>query len=352
MNHKANPCIRRRDFLKVAAAALAIHGCTRQNPQDLIAQLPHITPAQEKWRKTGRSIVGIVRCESYEENIAKNVKQYISQLNLPDLKNKTVVLKPNMVEFQPGHPIFTNPEMIRAAAEIVDHLGAKEIIVAEGPGHMRDTEFLLASSGIGPMCSKLGLPFIDLNLDDLEKLNNEDGFNGLNSFYLPKTIVHADAVVSLPKLKTHHWVGMTASMKNLFGTVPGRKYGWPKNVLHVRGIPNSIIDLVHLVRPSFAIVDAIVSMEGDGPIMGTAKNTGFVVLGTDLAAVDATCARTMDISLADLKYVRMAGKVIGNIDSDQIDIIGATLNSVKQPFIKPITLLNKALLTGSAQQSS
>ena len=69
-------------------------------------------------------------------------------------------------------------------------------------------------------------------------------------------------------MKTHHWVGMTCSMKNLYGVLPGIKYGWPKNPLHVHGIPNSILDLTATIRPHFAIVDAVTAMEGDGPIMG------------------------------------------------------------------------------------
>ena len=53
---------------------------------------------------------------------------------------------------------------------------------------------------------------------------------------------------------------MTASMKNLFGVVPGAVYGWPKNLLHVRGIEQSIIDLTATVRPQLTIVDAVVGM--------------------------------------------------------------------------------------------
>ena len=53
---------------------------------------------------------------------------------------------------------------------------------------------------------------------------------------LPATILDSDFVISMPKLKTHHWAGMTCSMKNLFGTVPGAVYGWPKNILHAHGI--------------------------------------------------------------------------------------------------------------------
>ncbi|MGH9550501.1 MAG: DUF362 domain-containing protein, partial [Terriglobales bacterium] len=146
--------------------------------------------------------------------------------------------------------------------------------------------------------------------------------------------------------------GMTASMKNLFGTIPGRKYGWPKNMLHIKGIPNWILDLQQIVKPKFAIVDAIVAMEGDGPINGTPKNTGFVVIGADLAAVDSTCARTMEIDISELPYIAAAGMVVGNTDPAMIDLIGATVDAVKQNFDRPITLKDKSLLVNANRQGS
>jgi hypothetical protein len=104
---------------------------------------------------------------------------------------------------------------------------------------------------------------------------------------------------------------MTASLKNLFGVVPGAVYGWPKNLLHFRGIENSILDLASTIRPRLAIVDAIVGMEGDGPIMGHAKPVGAVVMGDDLVSVDATCARLMGLKPALLGiYARRASSSV------------------------------------------
>jgi uncharacterized protein (DUF362 family) len=347
-NSHSHPRIKRRDFIAGAITTVALGGC---GGPKLNVDLPEASATQRARKREGRSSVGIIQCPSYEEDIFKAIKPYIAALNLPDLKGKTVVLKPNMVEYHPNVPITTNPAAILAAVELANYLGAKEIIIGEGPGHMRDTEFLLQASGIGQLCKKHKLRYVDLNLDDLEKVDNVDGFSGLKTFYLPKTIVEADAVISVPKMKTHHWVGMTASMKNLFGTVPGRKYGWPKNILHVKGIPHCILDLVHLVKPQIGFVDGIIAMEGDGPINGTAVNSGFIVLGSDLAAVDATCARTMDIPIDQILYLRMAGQVIGNINSEQIDIVGAKVDTVKQKFAMPITYADKKLLKQSGQQA-
>jgi uncharacterized protein (DUF362 family) len=340
----------RRTFIKAAAAtAIALGGCGGGNRDEVQF---HPTAAQLAMKKSGRSIVGIVACESYEEDLFKKLKEVLQQLQLPDLKNKVVVIKPNMVEYRPDRPVTTNAAMIAAAAQLADYLGAKEIIVGEGPGHFRDTQYLLDATGFGAICKKLGLRFVDLNYDDLEKVPNINGLSEAKNFFLPKTVMEADVLLSLPKLKTHHWVFMTASMKNLFGTVPGRKYGWPKNFLHINGINQSIIDLVHLIKPSIALVDAVVAMEGDGPINGRAKNSGFMVLGSDVAAVDGTCARAISMNPFESPYLRMADQVVGNVSADNIDIVGASLESVTSKFEMAPSFYNRKLLRNSGQAGS
>ncbi|MBU6451744.1 MAG: DUF362 domain-containing protein [Cyanobacteria bacterium REEB67] len=353
----------RRHFLQMAAATTAAVGTAElltacgekqtKNGGDLTRELTDkVTAAQRAKRKSGRSAVAIIPVDSYDEDIFALIKAQTRGFDLPDLKGQTVVIKPNMVEFRQGKPVTTNPAMLKTAIRLAQDWGAAKVIVAEGPGHMRDTEYLLDATGLGAVCKEMDVPFVDLNLDDIEEFDNKDGFTGLKHFYLPKTIATADAVISLPKLKTHHWVGVTCTMKNLFGVVPGRKYGWPKNLLHISGIPHSIIDLQHLVKPRFGIVDAIVTMEGDGPINGVAKHLGYVVLGADLAAVDATCVRMMKISPHDLPYIRLAGQVVGNIESDQIDLHGPALATIACAYEMPRSFTDKSLLKQADHEGS
>jgi uncharacterized protein (DUF362 family) len=197
------------------------------------------------------------------------------------VRDRRVLLKPNLVEYEAGTTINTNPVIIAGAIEAFRRAGAREVIVAEGPGHRRDTEYLLAASGLGEYLRELRVPFVDLNLDDVRPVALASRFMGLESLFLPVEVLKSDVVVSMAKLKTHHWAGMTAAMKNLFGLVPGAVYGWPKNLLHYRQIDSSILDLNATVRPGFAIVDAVVAMEGDGPIMGRPRHCGFVAMGPD-----------------------------------------------------------------------
>ncbi len=152
---------------------------------------------------------------------------------------------------------------------------------------------MLEQSGLGEVLDESGLEFVDLNHDDVDFVPNRLGQTTLPQLALPASLKRADLIVSLPKLKTHHWAGVTLSLKNLFGVMPGIVYGWPKNVLHYAGIGQSILDIAAAVRPHLAIVDGIVGMEGDGPIMGTPRRLGVLVMGTNLPG------RRRDLCAAD-----------------------------------------------------
>jgi uncharacterized protein (DUF362 family) len=125
-------------------------------------------------------------------------------------------------------------------------------------------------------------------------------------------VLASDFIVSMPKVKTHHWTGVTLSMKNMFGIVPGSRYGWPKNVLHWAGIHESILDICATVRPHFVIADAIVAMEGDGPLNGTARRTNQIVLSDDPVAADVMCARAIGVVPEHITYIREAARFLGN----------------------------------------
>jgi uncharacterized protein (DUF362 family) len=155
---------------------------------------------------------------------------------------------------------------------------------------------------------------------------------GMSNFWLPRTVLEADFLVSMPKIKTHHWAGVTLSMKNMFGVVPGSRYGWPKNILHWKGIQESILDLCGTVPICFVIADGIVAMEGNGPLSGTRRALGKVVLADDPVAADATCARLMGFEPIRVVHIREGSKFLGNAYPALIDQLGETLNAPAKPF--------------------
>ena len=238
------------------------------------------------------SRVAIRRASHYEDDLAALISETLLEFKLP-IQGKTVLLKPNFVEADAKGVINTHPAVVGAARESFLRLGAQKVIIAEGPGHERDTEGLVEVIALKDYVGPLSNTFVDLNVDDIQLVPTRTRASKLKELYLPETLLNSDFVVSMPKLKTHHWAGVTLSLKNMFGVLPGNCYGWPKNLLHWAGLTRSILDINSTVRPDFAIVDGIVGMEGNGPIQGTPKSGGIIVLGDDPVAVDATCTRIM-----------------------------------------------------------
>ncbi len=283
-----------------------------------------------------RTATLIAQAPSYDLDLKSILRSGLAELGIgPGLiRGRSVLLKPNLVEPDSEAPhINTHPSVVRAAAEVFRGFGASRVVVAEGPGHCRDAQLVLEQSGLDDVLQSDRLEFVDLNHDDLIVLPNRFRRTILSHLALPATLTQMDWIVSMPKMKTHHWAGVTLSMKNLFGVMPGVYYGWPKNVLHHAGIPGSILDINAAVGPHLAIVDGIVGMEGDGPIMGTPKASGVLVMGTNLPAVDATCARLMRIAPDRVEYLSgAAAGGLGPIDEDHIEQRGESIAAMAQTF--------------------
>jgi uncharacterized protein (DUF362 family) len=311
----------RRAFLSLPLAAALGAACRRTT-------VPFV---DRDFLRPSSSVVGLFPAPDYGVDFADVIGRGLREMQI-DVRGLSVLLKPNMVEYEDEEAINTNPLVVAGAAVALRQAGARSVVVAEGPGHRRDIEYLITATGLFDHMRDLDLRFVDLNHDDVREVPLRSWFTGLRSLALPVSLLEADLVVSMPKLKTHHWAGMTCGMKNLFGTVPGAVYGWPKNLLHFRGIDASILDLNSTIRPGLTIVDAVVGMEGDGPIMGRPRPVGCVAMGTDVVAVDATCARMAGIDPARLTYLEAAGQFLGNTAAGAIELRGERLDRYQGDF--------------------
>jgi uncharacterized protein (DUF362 family) len=278
--------------------------------------------------------VFIARNQRYDGPLEQSIRDGLLTTGFDEhsIRGKRVLLKPNMVEPTRDSPqMTTHPAVVLAAAEVFRRWGAT-VTVGEGPGHVRDTEMALYESRLGEALDDGKIPFADINYQDVGWVKNLGRRSPLEGFFFPQAVVEADLVVSMPKLKTHHWVGITASLKNLYGTLPGCKYGWPKNVLHHAGIPQTVVDISASLPKSIAIVDGVVCMEGDGPIMGTAKPMGLIVVGTNPTAVDATCARIIGLDPTRVSYLSLADGWLGPLSDHSIEQVGERWKTVATPF--------------------
>lgn len=313
MNQRAQGCRPRRSFAEIASS------------------LPFLMPRFDLDRRPLRSRVAILDVNQYSEKLCQTLYEGLKLFNL-DVSGKSVLLKPNLVDYIPGAHINTHPLLVAAAAEDFKRLGARSVVVGEGPGHQRDTYLVLHESGLLEQLSRVSVPFVDLNRDCVIKRKLRADYSGLHEIWLPRTILEADFIVSMPKIKTHHWSGVSLSTKNMFGVVPGVKYGWPKNILHWRGIEQCIVDICATLPIHFVIADGIVAMEGNGPLAGSPRHLDKLVLADDPVAADATCARLMGFVPERVPHITAAADFLGNMSIDQIDQMASRVASPIVPF--------------------
>jgi uncharacterized protein (DUF362 family) len=308
--------IDRRTFLRRSAIAAAGAAVVGLGVNDYLRERA-VPWDRDAFAPPGEARVAVLRATSYQRELEGVVLDGLRAIGA-EVRGASVLLKPNFVEYDTETVVNTDPRLVAATVLAMRRLGASEVTVAEGPGHRRDTQYVVTSSGLLDHLKAVDAPFVDLNTDAIVARRLRSHYTSLGSIWLPASVVEADVVVSMAKMKTHHWTGVTLSLKNCFGCIPGRVYGWPKNALHWAGIQRSILDVAGAVRPALAIVDGIVGMEGNGPISGTPVRSGVLVFGDDPVAADVTAATLMNLDPTRVPYLAEAGRFLGQADRDRI----------------------------------
>src|ERR1700693_6122451 len=153
----------------ISAAGIAVGGMTtaRLLPDEMLL----------RDRRPRRSRVAIVSAQQYSERLEELLLSGFRQFHL-NLRGKSVLLKPNLVEYIAGVEVNTNPVLVGAAAEAFLKLGAKRVVVGEGPGNQRDTYLVLAESGLEAQLGSQRISFVDLNRDELSKVPTRATYAG------------------------------------------------------------------------------------------------------------------------------------------------------------------------------
>ena len=280
-----------------------------------------------------RAPVFIANHQRYEASLIQTIEDGLvaAGIDAKSLRGKRVLLKPNLVEPTRTAPhMTTHPLVIRSAAEVFQRWGASVIV---GECRLSRYRHGAARIWVATVLRDAGLSFADLNYEDSVWIKNQGGASKLAGFFFPQSVASADLIVSMPKMKTHHWMGVTASLKNMYGVLPGLQYGWPKNVLHHAGIPETVFDINATLPKVISIVHGIECMEGDGPIMGSAKTMGLVIIGTNPTAVDSTVCRLMEVDPHKVTYLRLANDRLGPVTQSRIEQRGCKWEPLAQRFL-------------------
>jgi len=293
------------------------------------------------------SKVVLIRCESYDETkVREAVTKGLNYLGGPGQfarSGEKILLKPNLLVAEvPEKCVTTHPSVFKAVAEAFLTTGAT-ISYGDSPA-IGSTQKAVKKCGLLEVAEALDLTLADFK--NGEKIFFEQGVQNKN-FFIAKAVLENDAVISLPKLKTHALERMTGSIKNQFGCIPGVL----KGEYHVK-IPDAhdfgrmLVDLNNYVHPRLYLMDGITAMEGNGPRGGTPKQMNVLLFSDDPVALDAVVCRMVGISpeyVPTIKFGMETGA--GTYLEDEIELLGDDFSSfVDDQFLisrKPIDAYTK-----------
>ncbi len=283
--------------------------------------------------------VALLGCEGYNrERIAEQLSRLPSLTDFPDVKGKSVLLKPNLLSgSSPEKAVTTHPELLRGVINLVKELGASSVLVGDSPG-VGSPAAAAKKAGLWQVCEETGAEWV--LFDKTETAGSDDAVLH-RQFQLTREVSRADLIFSLPKLKTHGLMYFTGAMKNLFGLIPGLgKSGFHMRYPEKEDFARLIADLNLTVKADYAIMDGIIAMEGRGPGNGTPRAMNVILGSADLLALDITASELIGYDGPSLPIHAVMLKSPLWINSpDEIELTGEERDSFVCSDFKRIPLI-------------
>ena len=281
--------------------------------------------------------VHFAKCASYDK-VHQAVTRVMKDAGFPgeELKGKRVIVKPNLLtDREPERAVTTHPEVLRPILKALKDVGAIPVI-ADSPASATKLEKVWEKTGMAALAKEEGV----------ELLNTEKSgsvtipFEG-TEYSIAKLFMDADAIVNVPKLKTHVLTSLTAGVKNLYGVIPG----YQKIQLHKR-FPDTdsfskLLASIHSnCTPVFNILDAVVGMQGDGPSSGERYEFGFVAAARSAVALDYAITQLIDIKPEAVPYLPLLAKPLSPAEfMATVHYSGDITENDRFDIIKPSTLM-------------
>ena len=247
--------------------------------------------------------LALYRCASYDpEVLGPIVRQCLSFA--PISRGSSVLVKANMISARaPERSVTTHPAVVESVCRALLDMDCRPFI-GDSPG-MEPFDKIARISGIADVGKRLGVEVRELSRSTLcppspRRVNQR--------LELSADALGADAIVNLPKLKTHCQMQLTLAVKNLFGTVVGqRKAQWHYAVgLDRSRFANVMLDILQSLPPVFSILDGVMGMDGRGPTNGTPHAFGMIAACTDPVALDSACCTLLGVNPDDYALCRAA----------------------------------------------
>jgi len=273
--------------------------------------------------------VSIIKCSDYDRDAVhaavKRSVDLVGGIHAFVKPGERVLLKPNLLKGRPPEDaVTTHPEIVRAAIRLVREAGGV-VAVADSPG-IGELRRVAAKAGILDVIEEEGARLAED--EDPVQVKNRGRFQ---RFEVARWAHEADAIINLPKLKTHGMTTLTGAVKNLFGCVPGkRKVQWHFNTgVNHDLFTRMLVELCALLAPRLTIMDAVVGMEGNGPGSGDPRKIGAVLAGADPVAVDVVSSHLVGVAAERLPLLHAAAAAgIGETNLSRIQLLGDSLQDL------------------------
>ncbi|HHS12970.1 MAG TPA: DUF362 domain-containing protein [bacterium] len=277
------------------------------------------------------STISIVKCLEYEKELVfQSVHELLDRLGGIGCfvqSGQTVLLKPNMLSAKsPLQGVTTHPLILEAMIHEVQSVGGEAWIGDSPSGALKGIERCWENTGFLEVAEKTGARIIHFEAGGTKICRA-----GKEIYHLAKSVMEADVVINLPKLKTHGFTLYTGAVKNLYGTLPGfQKAIYHKKHPHPDHFSRVLVDLYGLVNARLHVMDGVLGMEGNGPATGKKRWTGLLMAGSDGVALDAVAAHLMGFRENEIDAIRIASeRNLGESSLQNIEILGPQLKSLR-----------------------
>jgi len=288
-------------------------------------------------RRLHRNILAIVKGND-AQSLAKRTIELLGGIESYIQAKDRVILKPNLCAYMKSTTGgTTDPNLVLGIVEEVKKI-TDDVIIAESDSFEKRADEAFSYCGYRDVLHGTGVKFVDLSKEELVDVDIEDGLL-LRKIKLPKIVLQAK-IINVPKLKTSEMTTVSLGLKNIFGLVPFRS----KYKLH-SSIDKAIVDINRIMRSSLTIVDAIVGMEGDGPIHGKPVKTGLVIGGSNIVAVDALSSYIIGFDARSIAHIMLAEKEgLGSTTLSETIMKGEDPERVRSSFKPARTISSRRLI--------
>ena len=273
--------------------------------------------------------VALVKGGNRAENIDRSLRLLGDDIDLKGKKNLLVKVNFSCAADKLG---ATHVDAIRPLLKFLRERYAGKITIGEatdGPVAARYGQF-----GYLGLEKEFGVEFVDLSKGKWELVELYDSALHPMKLHFSRHVIDSDYRIAVGPTKTHDFVGVTLSIKNLvMGALSDdHKDKWKMH----QGYPVMNLDLYLLAKAyplQLGINDGYVGMENDGPTDGTAVDWGVAVSSCDPVAADCLTAQLMGFNISDVGYLWYCQKKgLGVADISGMNILGINLKDCYHGF--------------------